>query len=186
MRGQICNLFITICCYSLVQVPQNSGPHLTVSFETPRTGRARSLYLYFQEQGRPVIPPDTGFSFCRLLQLAGLWWKYSNPSMHGVSLCPKSKSCYDRQSVCLGVESTLEVVTRYYFCLEVAVLSLWGALYNEIEEVEVILRTTVSRPVRLGVLPLLEQVTRYYIYLSDNYFLYFSCRAPPSDERMGP
>jgi hypothetical protein len=27
-------------------------------------------------------------------------------------------------------------------------------------------------------LPLLEQVTRCYIYLSDNYFLYFSCRAP--------
>jgi hypothetical protein len=29
----------------------------------------------------------------------------------------------------------------------------------------------------LGVLPLLEQVTRCYIYLSDNYFLYFSCGA---------
>jgi hypothetical protein len=38
--------------------------------------------------------------------------------------------------------------------------------------------TTDGRPVRLGVLPLLEQVTRCYIYLSDNYFLYFSCRAP--------
>jgi hypothetical protein len=45
-------------------------------------------------------------------------------------------------------------------------------------EVEVTLQPTVSRPVRLGVLPLLEQVTRCYIYLSDNYFLYFSCRAP--------
>jgi hypothetical protein len=41
-------------------------------------------------------------------------------------------------------------------------------------EVEVTLRPTVS----LSVLPLLEQVTRCYIYLSDNYFLYFSCRAP--------
>jgi hypothetical protein len=38
-------------------------------------------------------------------------------------------------------------------------------------EVEVTLRLTVSQPVRLGVLPLLEQVTRCYIYLSDNYFL---------------
>jgi hypothetical protein len=27
-------------------------------------------------------------------------------------------------------------------------------------------------------LPLLEQVTRCYIYLSGNYFLYFSCRGP--------
>jgi hypothetical protein len=40
------------------------------------------------------------------------------------------------------------------------------------------LRPTVSRQVRLGVLPLLEQVTRCYIYLTGNYFLYFSCRAP--------
>jgi hypothetical protein len=45
-------------------------------------------------------------------------------------------------------------------------------------EVQVTLRPTVSRPVRHGVLPLLEQVTRCYIYLSDNYFLYFSCRRP--------
>jgi hypothetical protein len=30
----------------------------------------------------------------------------------------------------------------------------------------------------LGVFPLLEQVTKYYISLRDNYILYFSCRAP--------
>jgi hypothetical protein len=40
-------------------------------------------------------------------------------------------------------------------------------------EVRVTLRLTVSRQVRLGVLSLLEQVTKCYIYLSDNYFLYF-------------
>jgi hypothetical protein len=40
------------------------------------------------------------------------------------------------------------------------------------------LRPAVSRTVHLGVLPLLKQVTRCYIYLSDKYFLYFSCRAP--------
>jgi hypothetical protein len=45
-------------------------------------------------------------------------------------------------------------------------------------EVEVTLQPTVSRPVHLGVLPLSEQLTRCYIYLSDNYFLHFSCRAP--------
>jgi hypothetical protein len=45
-------------------------------------------------------------------------------------------------------------------------------------EVEVTLRPTVSRPVRLGALPPLEQVTRSYFYFCDNYFLYFSCRAP--------
>jgi hypothetical protein len=56
----------------------------------------------------------------------------------------------------------------------------WIFLYKEWNhfEVEVTLRQTGSRPVRLGVLPLLERVTRRYIYLSDSYFLYFSCRAP--------
>jgi hypothetical protein len=55
---------------------------------------------------------------------------------------------------------------------------LWPHHRGGLVEVEVTLRPMVSRPVRLGVLPLLEQVTRCYIYLSDNYFLYFSCRAP--------
>jgi hypothetical protein len=41
---------------------------------------------------------------------------------------------------------------------------------------QAILRPTVSRPVRFDVLPLLEQVTRCYISLTDNYF--FPCRAP--------
>jgi hypothetical protein len=40
------------------------------------------------------------------------------------------------QSVCLGVEPTLGLVTRYYFlpedfCLKAVVLSLWGALSDE-------------------------------------------------------
>jgi hypothetical protein len=42
----------------------------------------------------------------------------------------------DGQSVCIGVEPTLGLVTRYYFllegcCLKVAVLFLWGALSDE-------------------------------------------------------
>jgi hypothetical protein len=44
-------------------------------------------------------------------------------------------------------------------------------------QVQAILRPTVSRPVRLGVVSLLERVTRFYISLSGNYFLYFSCSA---------
>jgi hypothetical protein len=48
-------------------------------------------------------------------------------------------------------------------------------LVKRADGVGVTLRPTVSRSVRLGVL---EQVTRCYIYLSDNYFLYFSRRAP--------
>jgi hypothetical protein len=51
-------------------------------------------------------------------------------------------------------------------------------LRKVIELVQVILLPTVSRPVRLGVVPLSEMVTRCYIFLSDNYFLSSSCRAP--------
>jgi hypothetical protein len=40
-------------------------------------------------------------------------------------------------------------------------------------KVQVILRPTVSRPVRLGVVPLLERVTRCYLSLSDNFFYFF-------------
>jgi hypothetical protein len=36
-----------------------------------------------QEQGGPVIPPGTGFPFCRLLRLAGLRWRYCNPPPYG-------------------------------------------------------------------------------------------------------
>jgi hypothetical protein len=42
------------------------------------------VFISPQEQGGPIIPPGTGFHFCRLLQLAGLRWKYSNPPPSGV------------------------------------------------------------------------------------------------------
>jgi hypothetical protein len=44
--------------------------------------------------------------------------------------------------------------------------------------VQVTLRPTVSRPVRLDLVPLLSQVPRFYVCLSDSSFLLFSCRAP--------
>jgi hypothetical protein len=36
-----------------------------------------------QEQGGPVITPGTGFPFRRLLRLAGLRWRHSNPPPSG-------------------------------------------------------------------------------------------------------
>jgi hypothetical protein len=52
-----------------------------------RTWRARSPRIYIPpEQGGPDIPPGTGFPFCRLLRLAGLWWRYSNHSPHSFTV----------------------------------------------------------------------------------------------------
>jgi hypothetical protein len=47
----------------------------------PQPGRPGScIYSYIpQEQSVPVIPLGTGFPFCRLVGLAGLRWRYSNP-----------------------------------------------------------------------------------------------------------
>jgi hypothetical protein len=53
-------------------------------FETPPTWRARPLYIP-QEQGGPVLPPGNGFPFRRLLRLAGLLWRYSNPPPQGIA-----------------------------------------------------------------------------------------------------
>jgi hypothetical protein len=66
-------------------------------FETPPTWRARSPYLYPQEEGGPVIPPGTGFPFRRLLLLAGLRWRYSNPPPRGATNQQlESELLYDR------------------------------------------------------------------------------------------
>jgi hypothetical protein len=67
-----------------VEVPQNSRPHFTVSFETPQPGGPGPSIYIPREQDGPVIPTGTGFHFCRLLRLAGLRWRYSNPSPHGL------------------------------------------------------------------------------------------------------
>jgi hypothetical protein len=51
------------------RLPQPGGPG-------PR------IYIH-HEQGGPVIRPGTGFPFRRLLRLAGLRWRYSNPPPRG-------------------------------------------------------------------------------------------------------
>jgi hypothetical protein len=46
-------------------------------------------YIYIsQEQSGPVISTGTGFPFHRLLRLAGLRWRYSNPPPTGVPTGP--------------------------------------------------------------------------------------------------
>jgi hypothetical protein len=78
--------------HSWVQVPQNSGPYFTASYVNPPTWRAKCPYLYPPGTRWPSHLPGTGFPFCHLLGLIGLWWMYSNPSPHAIS---RSRSyCY--------------------------------------------------------------------------------------------
>jgi hypothetical protein len=55
---------------------------------------------------------------------------------------------------------------------------LWREVGSVQVQVIVILGPTVSRSLRLGVVPLLERVTRCYVSLVVNYCLSFSCKAP--------
>jgi hypothetical protein len=74
------------CSHSWVWVLQDSGPYLIVSnSRLPQPGGLGPHIYIPQEQGGPVIPPGTGFPFCRVLQLAGLRWRYMNPPPHRVT-----------------------------------------------------------------------------------------------------
>jgi hypothetical protein len=66
--------------HSRVWVLLDSWPHFIVSdSRLPQPGGPGPRIYIPQEQGGPVIPPGTGLSFRRLLRLAGLRWRYSNP-----------------------------------------------------------------------------------------------------------
>jgi hypothetical protein len=59
------------------------GTSLSALRPTPQPGDPGPRLYIPQEQGGPVIPPDTGFPFRRLLRLAEPRWRYSNPTPHG-------------------------------------------------------------------------------------------------------
>jgi hypothetical protein len=71
--------------YSQVRIPRDSRPHFTVSDTRLPQPAGPDLRIYItQEQGGQVIPPGTGFTFRRLLRLAGLRWKYLTPLPYGI------------------------------------------------------------------------------------------------------
>jgi hypothetical protein len=65
----------------------------------PQPRRPGSRIYIPKEQGGQVIPSGIGFPLRRLLRLAGLRWRYSNPPSGTGLYSPKSKSRYDRRSV---------------------------------------------------------------------------------------
>jgi hypothetical protein len=72
--------------HSQVWVLQESWPYFTVAdFRLHQHGGPGPHTYIPQEQVGPVVPPGTGFPFCRL-QLAGLRQWYLNPPPHVVEL----------------------------------------------------------------------------------------------------
>jgi hypothetical protein len=66
--------------HSRVRVPRDSCPYFTVSDSMFPLSEEPGPRIYIpHEQGGPVISLGNGFPFRRLLRLAGLRWRYSNP-----------------------------------------------------------------------------------------------------------
>jgi hypothetical protein len=75
-KGWISSLQLLLVLASAVILGSDSrGTHDHILLSQIRD----SPNLEGEEQGGPVITPGTGFSFRRLIQLAGLRWRYSNP-----------------------------------------------------------------------------------------------------------
>jgi hypothetical protein len=69
-----------------------------VRFEIPQpVGPGPRIYTP-QKQGGPVIPPGTGFTFRRLLRLAGILWRYSNPPPHRIRWTELGRSSHKPRS----------------------------------------------------------------------------------------
>jgi hypothetical protein len=110
-----------------------SHSHLMV----PQPGGPCPCTYIPEEQGGTVIPPDTGFPFRRLIRLAGLRRKYSNPPPHGApSLLALKLKLNLRPTVsrpvCLGVGFVPGTKDQILvFCLTITSFLMWGALSDE-------------------------------------------------------
>jgi hypothetical protein len=87
-RARVCNLVLLQGLASAAPLWSESHgtqDHILLSqfLRLPQPGGLGPRIYIPQEQGGPVIPPGTGFPFCRLLRLAELRWRYSNPPTHG-------------------------------------------------------------------------------------------------------
>jgi hypothetical protein len=76
-RGRVCNLLVQLLlgltrAVTLGSKSLRTHGHILLShLRLPQPGGPGSCIYIPQEQGGPVIPPGTGFPFCRLLRLAG-------------------------------------------------------------------------------------------------------------------
>jgi hypothetical protein len=92
MGGWICKLLVQLLlglarAVTLGSKSRRTHGHILLShLRLHQPGGTGSRIYIPQEQGGPVIPPGTGFPFCRLLRLGGLRWRYSNLPPHGVEM----------------------------------------------------------------------------------------------------
>jgi hypothetical protein len=108
------------CSHSQDEFRGTDDHILQFEIRDPQPGGPSPRIYIPQEQGGPVMPPGTGFLFCRLLRHAGLWWSYSYPPSLGDTcwLVRVTLRLADyRQSVRLGAKP-LGTHDHYFFSTE--------------------------------------------------------------------
>jgi hypothetical protein len=87
-RGRVCRLQLLLAFTSaVILVSEFHGTHdniILFPVQNNRKWRIRCPYLYPTGTEGPIIHPGTGFHFRRLILLAGLQWRYSNPPPQGL------------------------------------------------------------------------------------------------------
>jgi hypothetical protein len=80
-------------------------------YNSPNLGVQVPLFISQKNRVAQLYPQ----ALRRILRLKGLRWRYSNPAAHGVITPAQSQShiAIDCQSVSLGVEPHLRLMTRY-------------------------------------------------------------------------
>jgi hypothetical protein len=129
--------------HSWVWVPQDSWSYIRVTVSASRLpqpqGQGPHIYIP-QEQGGPVIPPGTGFPFVASYESQG-YGGGIRTRLHARYLSNQVKSSQVKdkvtmrlavsQSVSLGDEPHLGLMTRYLLPFYSYGLALWGALSDE-------------------------------------------------------
>jgi hypothetical protein len=89
--GWVCRLKLLVLASAVILRSEFRGTHGHILLSQIRDSLNLEgqvlVYIYIpQWQDDPVVPPGTGFPFRRLLWLAGIWWRYSNPPLHRLSI----------------------------------------------------------------------------------------------------
>jgi hypothetical protein len=107
-RGRVCNLLVQ---YTVTLWSKSCRTHYHILLShlrlPQRGGPGHRIYIP-RKQGSPVIPLGIGFPSRRLLRLAGLRWRYSNPPPHG------SLSCRSSTSFLFPTADPMESIKDYY------------------------------------------------------------------------
>jgi hypothetical protein len=108
-RGRVCNLLLLLVLAMTVPLGSESAGFKRL----PQPGGPGPRIRILQEQGGPVIPPGTGFPFCRLLRLTETTVELFYPAstrkfsinFHSIDVCFDCRNSYLHQICKISIRS---------------------------------------------------------------------------------